>query len=107
MFQGIGKFTKLQKLKNHHQLYNILFKTICKNNSSTTPVNKTNLIPNVNYLSVNTTELNELAVNRKRLSDSYPSHFSQVDTDAGDKNYLKIGGIAAVAGILAVIAIKR
>ena len=44
---------------------------------------------------------------RKRLSDSYPSHFSQVDTDAGDKNYLKIGGIAAVAGILAVIAIKR
>ena len=78
-----------------------------KNNSSTTPVNKINLSSNATTFSpVNTTELNELA-DRKRLSSSYPSHFSQVDTDAGDKNYLKIGGIAAVVGILAVVAIKR
>ena len=102
-FSGIGKYQTTETQKPSDSTTTVQNN---KNNASTTPVNKTNLIPNVNYLPVNTTELNQLA-DRKRLSDSYPSHFSQIDTDAGDKNYLKIGGIAAVAGILAVIAIKR
>ena len=102
-FSGIGKNQTTETQKPSNSTTTVQNN---KNNASTTPVNKTNLIPSVNYLPVNTTELNQLA-DRKRLADSYPSHFSQVDTDAGDKNYLKIGGIAAVAGILAVIAIKR
>jgi hypothetical protein len=102
-FSGIGKNQTTETQKPSNSTTTVQNN---KNNASTTPVNKTNLIANVNLIPSSNTELNELA-DRKRLSDSYPSHFSQVDTDAGEKNYLKIGGIAAVAGILAVIAIKR
>ena len=103
-FSGIGKNQTTETKKPSNSTTTVQNN---KNNSSTTPVNKINLSSNATTFSpLNTTELNELA-DRKRLSSSYPSHFSQIDTDAGDKNYLKIGGIAAVAGILAVIAIKR
>ena len=49
-FSGIGKYqTETQKSNST---------TTVQNNKNNSPVNKTNLIPSVNYLPVNTTELN-------------------------------------------------
>ena len=84
-FSGIGKYqtTETQKPSN-----STTTDQNSKDNSSTTAVSKINAIPDPNYFPVTTTELLIICADRTRLSDSYPSHFSQVDTDAGDKNYL-------------------
>ena len=70
-----------------------------KNNASTTNVNQTNLIPDVNYLPVNTTELNKFATPNGVLPIP--------DTKPDYSNIAIIGGAAAVLAGIVVIGSKR
>ena len=81
-----------------------------KNNASTTPVNKTNLIPSVNYLPVNTTELNQIA-DGKRLPSTYVAgrEFSQKNlytTVEPKLNFTNIAIVGAAAAIITGAVIK-
>lgn len=70
-----------------------------KNNASTTEVNKTNLIPNVNYLPVNTTELNKFAT---------PQGVAPIVEEKPDySNIAIIGGAAAILAGIVVVGSKR
>ena len=70
-----------------------------KNNSSQAVVNKVNLIPDVNYLPVNTTELNKFAT---------PNGVAPiVETKPDYSNIAIIGGAAAVLAGIVVIGSKR
>ena len=70
-----------------------------KNNASTTEVNKTNLIPNVNYLPVNTTELAKFAT---------PQGVAPIVEEKPDySNIAIIGGAAAILAGIVVVGSKR
>ena len=70
-----------------------------KNNSVDTPVNKVNLIADVNYLPVNTTELNHFAT---------PQGVAPiVETKPDYSNIAIIGGAAAVLAGIVVVGSKR
>jgi hypothetical protein len=95
-YSGIGKNQTTQVSKPSNSTTTVQNN---KNNSSQAVVNKVNLIPDVNYLPVNTTELNHFAT---------PQGVAPiVETKPDYSNIAIIGGAAAVLAGIVVIGSKR
>ena len=95
-YSGIGQFQTTEVSKPSNSTSTVQNN---KNNASTTDVNQTNLIPNVNYLPVNTSELNKFAT---------PQGVAPiVETKPDYSNIAIIGGAAAVLTGIVLVGSKR
>ena len=95
-YSGIGQFQTTEVSKPSNSTTTVQNN---KNNSSQAVVNKVNLIPDVNYLPVNTTELNKFAT---------PNGVAPiVETKPDYSNIAIIGGAAAVLAGIVVVGSKR
>ena len=95
-YSGIGKYQTTEVSKPSNSTSTVQNN---KNNATETPVNKVNLIPDVNYLPVNTTELNKFAT---------PQGVAPiVETKPDYSNIAIIGGAAAVLAGIVVVGSKR
>jgi len=95
-YSGIGQFQTTEVSKPSNSTTTVQNN---KNNSSQAVVNKVNLIPDVNYLPVNTTELNKFAT---------PQGVAPiVETKPDYSNMAIIGGAAAVLAGIVVVGSKR
>ena len=95
-YSGIGEFQITEVSKPSNSTTTVQNN---KNNSSQAVVNKVNLIPDVNYLPVNTTELNKFAT---------PQGVAPiVETKPDYSNMAIIGGAAAVLAGIVVVGSKR
>ena len=95
-YSGIGKYQVTEVSKPSNSTSTVQNN---KNNASTTNVNQTNLIPDVNYLPVNTTELNKFAT---------PNGVAPiVETKPDYSNIAIIGGAAAVLAGIVIVGSKR
>ena len=90
-YAGIGEFQVTEVSKPSNSTSTVQNN---KNNSSTTMVNKVNLIPDVNYLPVNTTELNKFAT---------PKGVAPLPKE--DTNYSNIAIVGAAAAVLTGIVV--
>ena len=95
-YSGIGQFQTTEVSKPSNSTTTVQNN---KNNSSQAVVNKVNLIPDVNYLPVNTTELNKFAT---------PQGVAPiVETKPDYSNIAIIGGAAAILAGIVVVGSKR
>tara|TARA_R110000782_G_scaffold104120_2_gene191844 strand:+ start:428 stop:1156 length:729 start_codon:yes stop_codon:yes gene_type:complete len=95
-FSGIGEFQITEVSKPSNSTSTVQNN---KNNASTTEVNKTNLIPDVNYLPVNTTELNKFATPNGVLPIP--------DTKPDYSNIAIIGAAGAILAGIVIVGSKR
>ena len=95
-YSGIGEFQITEVSKPSNSTTTVQNN---KNNSSQAVVNKVNLIPDVNYLPVNTTELNKFAT---------PNGVAPIVEEKPDySNIAIIGGAAAILAGIVVVGSKR
>ena len=95
-YSGIGQFQTTEVSKPSNSTTTVQNN---KNNSSQAVVNKVNLIPDVNYLPVNTTELNKFAT---------PNGVAPIVEEKPDySNIAIIGGAAAILAGIVVVGSKR
>ena len=95
-YSGIGQFQTTEVSKPSNSTTTVQNN---KNNSSQAVVNKVNLIPDVNYLPVNTTELNKFAT---------PQGVAPIVEEKPDySNIAIIGGAAAILAGIVVVGSKR
>jgi hypothetical protein len=95
-FSGIGEFQITEVSKPSTSTSTVQNNN---NNASTTEVNQTNLIPDVNYLPVNTTELNKFATPNgvAPISDKKPDY----------SNIAIIGAATAILAGFVLVGSKR
>ena len=95
-YSGIGKYQTTEVSKPSNSTSTVQNN---KNNATETPVNKVNLIPDVNYLPVNTSELNKFAT---------PDGVLPIpDTKPDYSNIAIIGAAGAILAGIVVVGSKR
>ncbi len=95
-YSGIGKYQTTEVSKPSNSTSTVQNN---KNNATETPVNKVNLIPDVNYLPVNTTELNKFAT---------PQGVAPiVETKPDYSNIAIIGAAGAILAGVVIVGSKR